>query len=145
MPNGDWTQRESMRIDLYQKVPRLIAIHGYSPELGEDATELVLRQAELPTAIAYSPRRLGLARVPHQGHLSHLHVGMLTNGVPDTILLRSTANNTLTQTDTASRTRRTLTFQSNSSSLAQLKSVRVNAAFGSRCSLGRLHATGCGK
>ena len=50
MPKLDWTQRESVRADLRRKVRRLLAMYGYPPDLSEDATQLVLRQAELSTA-----------------------------------------------------------------------------------------------
>jgi type I restriction enzyme R subunit len=49
MPKLDWTQRESVRADLRRKVRRLLAMYGYPPDLSEDATALVLRQAELST------------------------------------------------------------------------------------------------
>ncbi|WP_373653484.1 HsdR family type I site-specific deoxyribonuclease [Schlesneria sp. DSM 10557] len=49
MPKLDWTQRESVRADLRRKVRRLLAMYGYPPDLSEDATQLVLRQAELST------------------------------------------------------------------------------------------------
>ncbi len=47
MPKLDWTRRESVRADLRRKVRRLLAMYGYPPDLSEDATQLVLRQAEL--------------------------------------------------------------------------------------------------
>lgn len=47
MPKLDWTQRESVRADLRRKVRRLLAMYGYPPDLSGDATQLVLRQAEL--------------------------------------------------------------------------------------------------
>lgn len=49
MPKLDWTQRESVRADLRRKVRRLLAMYGYRPDLSEDATQLVLKQAELST------------------------------------------------------------------------------------------------
>ena len=49
MPKLDWTQRESVRADLRRKVRRLLAMYGYPPDLSEDATALVLRQAVLST------------------------------------------------------------------------------------------------
>lgn len=49
MPRLDWTQRESVRADLRRKVRRLLALYGYPPDLSEEATQLVLRQAELST------------------------------------------------------------------------------------------------
>jgi type I restriction enzyme R subunit len=52
MPKLDWTQRESVRADLRRKVRRLLASYGYPPDLSEDATQLVLRQAELSTEYA---------------------------------------------------------------------------------------------
>lgn len=52
MPKLDWTQRESVRADLRRRVRRLLAIYGYPPDLSEDATQLVLKQAELSTAYA---------------------------------------------------------------------------------------------
>jgi type I restriction enzyme, R subunit len=47
MPKLDWTQRESVRADLRRHVRRLLARYGYPPDLSEDATQLVLKQAEL--------------------------------------------------------------------------------------------------
>lgn len=49
MPRLDWTQRESVRADLRRKVRRLLAMYGYPPDLSEEATQLVLHQAELST------------------------------------------------------------------------------------------------
>ncbi len=51
MPKLDWTQRESVRADLRRKVRRLLAMYGYPPDLSEDATQLVLKQAELSTEV----------------------------------------------------------------------------------------------
>ena len=44
--------RESVRADLRRKVRRLLAMYGYPPDLSEDATQLVLKQAELSTQYA---------------------------------------------------------------------------------------------
>ncbi len=52
MPKLDWTQRESVRADLRRKVRRLLAMYGYPPDLSEDATQLVLKLAELSTEYA---------------------------------------------------------------------------------------------
>ena len=49
MPKLDWTHRESVRANLRRSVRRLLAKYGYPPDLAEDATHLVLRQAELST------------------------------------------------------------------------------------------------
>ena len=49
MPKLDWTQRESVRANLRRNVRRLLAKYGYPPDLADDATQLVLRQAELST------------------------------------------------------------------------------------------------
>mgnify|MGYP000682456806 CR=1 FL=1 len=49
MPKLDWTQRESVRASLRRNVRRLLARYGYPPDLSEDATQLVLKQAELAT------------------------------------------------------------------------------------------------
>jgi len=49
MPKLDWTERESVRAGLRRNVRRLLAKYGYPPDLAEDATQLVLRQAELST------------------------------------------------------------------------------------------------
>jgi len=49
MPKLDWTQRESVRAMLRRNVRRMLAKYGYPPDLSEDATQLVLRQAELST------------------------------------------------------------------------------------------------
>jgi type I restriction enzyme R subunit len=50
LPKLDWQQRESVRADLRRQVRRLLARYGYPPDLSEDATQLVLKQAELATA-----------------------------------------------------------------------------------------------
>lgn len=50
LPKLDWTQRESVRADLRRHVRRLLAKFGYPPDLSDDATTLVLKQAELSTA-----------------------------------------------------------------------------------------------
>ncbi len=52
LPKLDWSQRESVRADLRRQVRRLLARYGYPPDLSEDATQLVLKQAELSTANA---------------------------------------------------------------------------------------------
>ena len=52
MPTLDWTERESVRATLRRNVRRLLARYGYPPDLAEDATQLVLRQAELSTSNA---------------------------------------------------------------------------------------------
>ena len=49
MPKLDWTQRESVRASLRRNVRRLLAKYGYPPDLSEDATQLVLKQAERST------------------------------------------------------------------------------------------------
>lgn len=49
MPKLDWTQRESVRATLRRNVRRMLAKYGYPPDLSEDATTLVLKQAELST------------------------------------------------------------------------------------------------
>lgn len=49
MPKLDWAQRESVRAGLRRSVRRLLAKYGYPPDLSEDATQLVLKQAELST------------------------------------------------------------------------------------------------
>jgi type I restriction enzyme R subunit len=49
MPKLDWTERESVRAGLRRSVRRLLARYGYPPDLADDATQLVLRQAELST------------------------------------------------------------------------------------------------
>jgi hypothetical protein len=49
MPKLDWSRRESARADLRRKVRRLLAMYGYPPDLSEDATQLVLKQAALST------------------------------------------------------------------------------------------------
>lgn len=50
LPKLDWSQRESVRADLRRQVRRLLVRYGYPPDLSEDATQLVLKQAELSTA-----------------------------------------------------------------------------------------------
>lgn len=52
MPKLDWTQRESVRAGLRRNVRRLLAKFGYPPDLSDDATQLVLKQAELSTSNA---------------------------------------------------------------------------------------------
>lgn len=52
LPKLDWTRRESVRADLRRRVRRLLAKYGYPPDLSEDATQLVLKQAELSTSDA---------------------------------------------------------------------------------------------
>ncbi len=49
MPKLDWAQRESVRANLRRNVRRLLAKYGYPPDLSEDATQLVLKQAERST------------------------------------------------------------------------------------------------
>ncbi|MEX0876913.1 MAG: type I restriction endonuclease subunit R [Phycisphaerales bacterium] len=49
MPKLDWTQRESVRATLRRNVRRMLAKYGYPPDLSEDATQLILRQAERST------------------------------------------------------------------------------------------------
>jgi type I restriction enzyme R subunit len=49
MPKLDWTQRESVRAGLRRSVRRLLAKYGYPPDLSEDATQLILKQAERST------------------------------------------------------------------------------------------------
>ncbi len=49
MPKLDWTQRESVRATLRRNVRRMLAKYGYPPDLSEDATQLVLKQAEMST------------------------------------------------------------------------------------------------
>lgn len=49
MPKLDWTQRESVRATLRRNVRRMLAKYGYPPDLSEDATMLILKQAELST------------------------------------------------------------------------------------------------
>ena len=49
MPKLARTQRESVRAGLRRSVRRLLAKYGYPPDLAEDATQLVLRQAGLST------------------------------------------------------------------------------------------------
>jgi type I restriction enzyme R subunit len=43
----DWTQRETVRADMRRTVRRLLSKYGYPPDAQEDATQLVIRQAEL--------------------------------------------------------------------------------------------------
>jgi type I restriction enzyme R subunit len=50
MPKLDWTQRESVKATLRRNVRRLLAKYGYPPDLSDDATTLVVKQAELSTA-----------------------------------------------------------------------------------------------
>jgi len=55
MPKLDWTQRESVRATLRRNVRRMLAKYGYPPDLSEDATQLVLKQAELSTEVGAEP------------------------------------------------------------------------------------------
>ncbi|MBA3416908.1 MAG: DUF3387 domain-containing protein, partial [Chloroflexia bacterium] len=48
----DWSVRESVRADMRRSVRRVLRRVGYPPERTEDATELVVKQAELLTAEA---------------------------------------------------------------------------------------------
>jgi type I restriction enzyme R subunit len=50
MPKLDWAQRESVRANLRRNVRRMLAKYGYPPDLSDDATQLVLKQAELSTS-----------------------------------------------------------------------------------------------
>ena len=43
----DWTLRESARAKIKVLVKRILRKHGYSPDLQDEATKLVLQQAEL--------------------------------------------------------------------------------------------------
>lgn len=52
MSKFDRLERESVRADLRRKVRRLLAMYGYPPDLSEDATQLVLKQAKLSTEAA---------------------------------------------------------------------------------------------
>jgi len=42
----DWTQRETVRADMRRTVRRLLTKYGYPPDAQEQATQLVIRQAE---------------------------------------------------------------------------------------------------
>lgn len=48
----DWNLKNSVRADMQARVKRLLAIHGYPPDAGDSAVELVLEQAELLADIA---------------------------------------------------------------------------------------------
>lgn len=52
LPKLDWTQRQSVRASLRRSVRRLLAKYGYPPDLSEDATQLVVKQAENATDCA---------------------------------------------------------------------------------------------
>ena len=56
VPKLDGSQRESVRADLRRQVRRLLSRFEYPPDLSEDATQLVLRQAELSTSRPSSPQ-----------------------------------------------------------------------------------------
>lgn len=43
----DWTLRESARAKIKVLVKRILRRHGYPPDLQDEATKLVLQQAEL--------------------------------------------------------------------------------------------------
>ncbi len=43
----DWTQRETVRADMRRTVRRLLTKYGYPPDAQENATQLVIKQAEL--------------------------------------------------------------------------------------------------
>jgi type I restriction enzyme R subunit len=43
----DWTLRESARAKIRVMVRRILRKHGYPPDLQEEATKLVLQQAEV--------------------------------------------------------------------------------------------------
>jgi len=44
---SDWTLRESARAKIKVLVKRILRKHGYPPDLQDEATKLVLQQAEL--------------------------------------------------------------------------------------------------
>jgi type I restriction enzyme, R subunit len=46
----DWTLRESARAKIKALVKRILRNHGYPPDLQDEATKLVLQQAELRCA-----------------------------------------------------------------------------------------------
>jgi type I restriction enzyme, R subunit len=68
MPKLDWTERESVRAGLRRSVRRLLARYGYPPDLADNATQLVLRQAELSTTASLDgvrePWQIHQARPP---------------------------------------------------------------------------------
>ena len=67
MPKLDWTQRESVRASLRRNIRRLLAKYGYPPDLAEDATQLVLRQAEFVNGeLGVKPGWLGPRRSCHR-------------------------------------------------------------------------------
>jgi type I restriction enzyme R subunit len=45
----DWTQRETVRTDMRRTVRRLLTKYGYPPDAQEEATQLVICQAEKMT------------------------------------------------------------------------------------------------
>jgi type I restriction enzyme R subunit len=45
----DWTQRETVRADMRRTVRRLLTKYGYPPDAQEEATQLVICQAEKMT------------------------------------------------------------------------------------------------
>ncbi len=53
----DWTMRETVRADMRRTVRRLLAKYGYPPDRQDDATQLILRQAELQAESAMTPHR----------------------------------------------------------------------------------------
>jgi hypothetical protein len=68
MPKLDWTRRESVRADLRRHVRRLLARYGYPPDLSEDATQLVLKQASYPRPTEVEPPVCALPiliKLPH--------------------------------------------------------------------------------
>lgn len=52
----DWTLRESARAKIKVLVKRILRKHGYPPDLQEEATKLVLQQAECDHQHAASMR-----------------------------------------------------------------------------------------
>ncbi|HYO30838.1 MAG TPA: type I restriction enzyme endonuclease domain-containing protein [Thermomicrobiales bacterium] len=45
----DWDKRESVRADIRRSVGRVLRRHTYPPERTDDATDMVVKQAELLT------------------------------------------------------------------------------------------------
>ncbi len=51
----DWAQRETVRADMRRTIRRLLMKYGYPPDAQENATQLVIRQAELMAEGIVSP------------------------------------------------------------------------------------------
>jgi len=59
----DWTERENVRAHLRRLVKRVLRKHGYPPDKQEKATQTVLEQAELLSAVLVGVKRIETIRI----------------------------------------------------------------------------------